>query len=99
MSHLKMKVAISKQLTSINAAAVALSDTYYPVKILILRSELGSTALYETDDEIRNFATTGKIASGGSITVEVGQHDEIDLAKTYVQTSVAAAKLHVLAFD
>ncbi len=99
MGHDLTKVVVSKQLNAINGAPVALSATKLPVKVLILRSELGSSAVYETDDVARVFATAGKIGSGGSLTIDVGVHKEIDLAKTFVQTSGAAVKLHVMALD
>jgi hypothetical protein len=92
-----MKFAVSKQLTNINGAPVALSATPYPVKILILRSYLGLTAV--DSDASLVYATAGKIGSGGVLVIESGVHKEIDLAETYVQTSATAVQLHVLALD
>ena len=97
MGHKLTEFAVSKQLDSINGAPVALSGTKHPVKVLILRSELGSTAV--DSDSGLVFATAGKIGSGGTLTIDVGVHNEIDLAEVYVQTSGAAVKLHVLALD
>ena len=91
-----MKFAKSEVLTAINGAPVALSPTQYKVKTLILRSELGLTAI---DSDSLTYATAAKIGSGGVLSINAAAHGEIDLAKTFVQTSASVVKLHVMALD